>query len=30
MNFLRLNVLELGLNDKLIFLLFSFRNRDSR
>jgi hypothetical protein len=30
MNFLRFNVLEIGLNDKLILLLFSCRNRDSR
>jgi hypothetical protein len=30
MNFLRFNVLEIELNDKLIFLRFSCRNRDSR
>jgi hypothetical protein len=28
MNFLRFNVLEIELNDKLIFLLFSCQNRD--
>jgi hypothetical protein len=30
MNFLRFNVLEIGLNDKLIFLLFSCQNIDSK
>jgi hypothetical protein len=30
MNFLRFNVLEIGLNDKLIFLLCSCQNRDTR
>jgi hypothetical protein len=28
MNFQRFNVLEIRLNDKLIFLLFSCQNRD--
>jgi hypothetical protein len=30
MNFQRFYVLEIGLNEKLIFLLFSCQNRDSR
>jgi hypothetical protein len=30
MNFLRFNVLEIGLNEKIIFLLFSCQNRESR
>jgi hypothetical protein len=30
MNFLRFNVLEIGLNEKLIFLLFSCQNRDTK
>jgi hypothetical protein len=30
MNFLRFNVLEIGLNGKLIFLLFSCQNRDTK
>jgi hypothetical protein len=30
MNFLRFNVIKIGLDEKLIFLLFSCRNRDSR
>jgi hypothetical protein len=30
MNFLRFNVLEIGLNEKLIFLLFSCKNRDTK
>jgi hypothetical protein len=30
MNFLRFNVLEMELNEKLIFLLFSCQNRDTR
>jgi hypothetical protein len=29
MNFLRFNMLEIGLNDKLIFYLFSCQNRDT-
>jgi hypothetical protein len=29
MNFQRFNVLEIGLNEKLIFLLFSCQNRDT-
>jgi hypothetical protein len=30
MNFLRFNVLEIGLNEKLIFILFSCQNRDTK
>jgi hypothetical protein len=30
MNFLRFNVLGIGLNEKLILLLFSCQNRDSK
>jgi hypothetical protein len=30
MNFLRFNVLEIGLDEKLIFLLFSCQNRDTK
>jgi hypothetical protein len=30
MNFLRFNVLEIGLNEKLIYLLFSCQNRDTK
>jgi hypothetical protein len=30
MNFLRFNVLEIGLNEKLIFLPFSCQNRDTK
>jgi hypothetical protein len=30
MNFQRFNMLEIGLNEKLIFLMFSYQNRDSR
>jgi hypothetical protein len=30
MNFLRFNVIEIGLDDKLIFLLFSCQNRDTK
>jgi hypothetical protein len=30
MNFLRFNVLEIGLNDKLIFLLLSCQNRETK
>jgi hypothetical protein len=30
MNFQRFNVLEIGINEKLIFLLFSCQKRDSR
>jgi hypothetical protein len=30
MNFPRFNVLEIGLNEKLIFLLFSCQNRDTK
>jgi hypothetical protein len=30
MNFLRFNVIEIGLNDKLIFLLLSCQNRDTK
>jgi hypothetical protein len=30
MNFQRFNVLEIGLNEKLIFLLFSCQNRDTK
>jgi hypothetical protein len=29
MNFLRFNVLEIGLSERLIFLLFSCQNRDT-
>jgi hypothetical protein len=30
MNFLRFNVIKIELNDKLIFLLFSCKNRDAK
>jgi hypothetical protein len=30
MNFLRFNVIEIGIDDKLIFLLFSCQNRDTK
>jgi hypothetical protein len=30
MNFIRFNVLEIGLNEKLIYLLFSCQNRDTK
>jgi hypothetical protein len=30
MNFLRFNVIKIGLDEKLIFLLFSCQNRDTK
>jgi hypothetical protein len=30
MNFLKFNVIKIGLDEKLIFLLFSCRNRDTK